>query len=316
MDYLLELLNIDIPHLFIMFLIFAFIGWTCEEIYCSIGMRKLVKRGMLYGPICPIYGFGGVIIIYFLYPWRDTWLRLFFASLVLTSILEYFVSWLLEKLFHAKWWDYSKNPFNINGRVCLLNSVLFGLLGIAQWHYVEPFVYNMVYWKPIQPWIHLISVLLALVLATDILATIHKLVDFNSTMEKFKQFGEQLKDRYEGEDWFKPQSLHTMLASIKERAAIDSTKFSEKFLTSVEGYSKRQHNIESWLKRFPSMTSKDYQNALDHIKQMLAENIMENKRLLLAQKESLKAKKDALLSEQKNAHLAAKATKAERKQKK
>lgn len=99
MSTVLTMLNIDMQHLFIMFLIFSFVGWTCEEIYCSIGQRKLVKRGMLYGPICPIYGFGGVIIIYCLYPWRDTWVRLFFASMILTSVLEYFVSWLLEKIF-------------------------------------------------------------------------------------------------------------------------------------------------------------------------------------------------------------------------
>src|SRR5574344_3159072 len=187
MPSILETLQIDMPHLFLMFLIFAFIGWSCEEVYVSIGQRKLVKRGMLYGPICPIYGFGGIIMLW-LYPWRDTWFKLFFASMFLTSVLEYFVSWLLERLFHAKWWDYSKNPFNLNGRVCLLNSILFGLLGIAEWHYIEPFVYNIVYWKPAQPWFEYIYVILALILSADILATIHKLVDFNSTMEKFKQF--------------------------------------------------------------------------------------------------------------------------------
>src|SRR5574344_42831 len=218
MPSILETLQIDMPHLFLMFLIFAFVGWSCEEVYGSIGQRKLVKRGMLYGPICPIYGFGGVIIIECLYPWRDTWVRLFFASMILTSVLEYFVSWLLEKIFHAKWWDYSQNPFNLNGRVCLLNSVLFGFLGIFEWHFLEPFVYKIVYWKVLQPWIEYIYVGLALILSTDILFTINKLVDFNKTMEKFKLFSEQLKERYKSESWFKSESMHTMLASIKEHS--------------------------------------------------------------------------------------------------
>lgn len=279
------------PHLFIMFLLFAFAGWSCEEVYCSIGQRKLVKRGMLYGPICPIYGFGGVIIIYFLYPWRDTWVRLFFASMALTSVLEYFVSWLLEKLFHAKWWDYSTYPFNLNGRICLLNSVMFGVLGVGQWHFLEPLVYKIVYYKPIQPFIDYIYIGLALILSTDILATINKLVDFNKTMEKFKLFSEQLKERYETEEWFKPESMHTMLKSIKEKASLDSSKFSKTFLDNVNNYSERQHNVESWLKRFPSMTSKDYSSPLDHIKQTIKENIDENKRLLALQRQSIKEHK-------------------------
>lgn len=311
MPSILDMLHIDMPHLFVMFLIFAFVGWSCEEVYVSIGQRKLVKRGMLYGPICPIYGFGGVIIIECLYPWRDTWVRLFFASMVLTSVLEYFVSWLLEKLFHAKWWDYSHNPFNINGRVCLLNSTLFGLLGIAQWHYVEPFVYNMVYWKPLQPWFEYFYVTLALILSADILATIKKLVNFNATMEKFKQFSEQLKERYEGEEWFKPQSMHTMLASIKQKASLDSTKFSTKFLAMVETYGERQRNIESWLNRFPSMSSKDYAGALDHIKQVIAENVAENKRLLNEQKEAIIRRTNTLIAEGKNKKLAAKTARKE-----
>lgn len=285
-------LNLDVPHLFVMFLLFAFVGWTCEEIYCSIGQRKIVKRGMLYGPICPIYGFGGVIIIYFLYPWRDTWLRLFIASFVLTTSLEYFVSWLLEKMFHAKWWDYSKNPFNLNGRVCLLNSTLFGLLGIVQEHFLEPLVYKIVYWQPIQSWFHYLYLGLALVLSTDILFTLHTLIDFNTTMAKFKQFGEQLKERYEAEEWFKPESMHTMLASIKEKSLLDTTKFSKSFMNTVNEYTKRQLNVESWLKRFPTMSSKDYANALDHIKQTIKENIDENKRLLVLQKNAIKNRTD------------------------
>lgn len=82
-----------------------------------------------------------------------------------------------------------------------------------------------------------------------------------------------------------------MLASIKEHSLTDTTKFSKTFLETVNKYSERQHNIESWLKRFPTMSSKDYANALDHIKQTIKENIDENKRLLAAQKASIKARK-------------------------
>ena len=116
-------MSFDIPqipqqHLFLLFLLYSFVGWVCEEIWVSTLYRKIEKRGMLAGSVCPIYGFGALIILFAVYPWRGTWVRLFIASAVCASALEYFSSWLLETLFHTKWWDYSKQRFNLNGRVC------------------------------------------------------------------------------------------------------------------------------------------------------------------------------------------------------
>lgn len=311
MNNILNTINVDIEHLFLMFIIFAFIGWLCEEVYCSIGERRFVYRGMLYGPICPIYGFGAVIIIFCLYPWKDTWIRLFFASVVLTSLLEYFVSWLLEKTFHAKWWDYSKHPFNIRGRVCLLNSVLFGLLGLALWHYAEPFVYGIVYAEAIQPYIHYIYLALCIILTVDILFTIRKLVDFNNTMNRFKLYAEHLKERFEGESWFDATSLHTMTASIRKKASEDSSKFSEKFLATLETYNEREKSLERWIKRFPSMTSADYSAQITHIKQMLSDEFSKQMKLLDNEKQMLKEKGEKLILGAENTALQAMMAKAE-----
>ncbi len=266
-----QMLNTDIEHLFLMFIIFAFIGWVCEEFYVSFANRRFVYRGMLYGPICPIYGFGGIIIVYCLYPWRNSWLILFLASMILTSLLEYASSWILEKMFHAKWWDYSSRKFNIHGRVCLLNSTLFGLLGVAQWHFVEPFVYRLLYMEFLQPYVRTIYIIIALILATDIMLTIRKLVDFNTAMGRLKTFAEQLSERYEGEAWFRSHSLHEMIASVKEKAAVDKTKFNRKLLEAAENYSRRQAVIEDWLKRYPSMKAPEYGTVLDHIRQTVKE---------------------------------------------
>ena len=89
---------IDSQHLFLLFIFYSFVGWICEEIWVSSLYRKIEKRGMLHGPICPIYGFGALIILFGIYPWRETWFRLFVASAILASILEYFSSWLLETI--------------------------------------------------------------------------------------------------------------------------------------------------------------------------------------------------------------------------
>ena len=269
--------SIDFVHRFLFFLIYAFVGWSAEEVYCSILERKLVWRGMLLGPICPIYGFGGILIMYILYPLRDTWVWLFLASMIVTSALEYFSSWLLEKLFHTQWWDYSDVPFNINGRVCLLNSVLFGLGGLGMWHVMQPFFTRIVYWEPAQPYIGLIAGVLAAILTADILVTVRRLVDFNTSLAKFKLLAEQAKERFENEAWFKPQSASSIIASIREKAKTDSKKFTQKYLEMFNIEEHKRRNLERWFNRFPKLKSKDYASTIEHLREELKIRRLEKK---------------------------------------
>lgn len=257
--------------IFIMFIIYAFIGWICEEIWCTVGSKKLVKRGMLHGPLCPIYGFGALAILYMLYPWKTTYLRLFIASVIVTSILEYFTSWLLEKLFHAKWWDYSSKAFNLNGRVCLLNSTAFGIGGIALEHVMQPFVQKLLSIDFVVRYMETISSILAVILTVDVLVTLHKLVNFTTTMEKLKTFSEHLKERFENEAWFRQESLHSMLESIKEHAKANPAFFNKKFLDSVDSYALKHKNLGVWVKKFPNMSSKDFPSVLEHLKDRIKE---------------------------------------------
>lgn len=126
------------------FFIYSFLGWCCECVYCSVPAGRFINRGFLNGPLCPIYGFGALAVIHCLTPVNFSLPLLFVCGLLVTSALEYFTGWLLETIFHAKWWDYSNMRFNIRGRVCLLNSVLFGLLGVFVMRVLHPFVGRMV----------------------------------------------------------------------------------------------------------------------------------------------------------------------------
>ena len=92
----------QIFHVFLLFLCYSFIGWAWETALCSTREKRFINRGFLYGPLCPVYGFGGLLIMYLLKPWAHTWIPLFLASMVITSILEYLTSWGMEKLFHAR----------------------------------------------------------------------------------------------------------------------------------------------------------------------------------------------------------------------
>ena len=119
-----------ILELFLHFVFYSFLGWVAETIYCSLLQGKFVYRGFLSGPVCPIYGFGAIFVITLLQPFKENILMLFLMGVVITSTLEYITSYLLEVIFHMKWWDYSKRKFNINGRVCAWNSSLFGILSV------------------------------------------------------------------------------------------------------------------------------------------------------------------------------------------
>lgn len=129
---------------FLYFIIYSFLGWLYESTLCSITGRKLVNRGFLNGPICPVYGFGAVLIVLVFYGKETSLLPLFLSSMVLTSVVEYFTAVLLEKLFHARWWDYSGRPFNIHGRVYLTGALVFATLSVFIIRFLHPFVESMI----------------------------------------------------------------------------------------------------------------------------------------------------------------------------
>lgn len=128
----------DCLNILLYFIIYSFLGWVSECIYCSIPAKHWMNRGFLRGPYCPIYGFGALFVIWLLTPLLAKPMLVFLCGVIVTSLLEYITGYLLEMLFHTKWWDYSKRIGNINGRVCLLNSALFGLLSLAVMYFVHP----------------------------------------------------------------------------------------------------------------------------------------------------------------------------------
>ena len=127
---------------FLWLMIYSIIGWVYESTICSIGHRKLINRGFLNGPYCPIYGTGAVLVLLVLGRIQNPVL-LFFAGALVTCSLEYLTSWLMEKLFHARWWDYSKRKFNIGGRVCLIGAVVFGAFSVVLVLVLHPFVKSL-----------------------------------------------------------------------------------------------------------------------------------------------------------------------------
>lgn len=128
----------DFITLFDWFIIYSYIGWVYETIYCSLDLGRYVDRGFLYGPICPIYGVCIVSAI-LLFTGRIKYrITLFLSCGILASIVEYGTSLCMEYVFGRKWWNYSNRMFNINGRVCLGAAVVFGLSGVIIVRYLHP----------------------------------------------------------------------------------------------------------------------------------------------------------------------------------
>lgn len=124
---------------FFMFYCFSIMGWIIECITCSIEEKKFIhNRGFLIGPYCPIYGFGAMYMYFFLNRYYNDPITLFVMAVVGTSVIEYVTGYLMEKIFKARWWDYSNMKFNLEGRICLRNSILFGILGVAFIYLISP----------------------------------------------------------------------------------------------------------------------------------------------------------------------------------
>ena len=125
--------------LIIYFFIYAVLGWILETIYCVYELGHFEKRGFLYGPLCPIYGYGAIILLVILKPFKNKNLLLFIYSAVVFSVFEYLVGYSLEALFSMKFWDYTNDVLNINGRITLWFSVIWGIFGVLFMNYIHKF---------------------------------------------------------------------------------------------------------------------------------------------------------------------------------
>ena len=175
-----------IKELFILFMIYSFLGWVQEVIRGIILEKKVVNRGFLIGPYCPIYGFGAILMILSLTKYIDDPITLFFMSIILFSFLEYLTSFLLEKIFNARWWDYTHYKFNINGRICLETMIPFGIAGLLAMYFVNPFFFKCMQNTP-DFILSFIFVTFSIIIQVDIVITYIIMNNVKGTIKKVKK---------------------------------------------------------------------------------------------------------------------------------
>lgn len=177
----------DSCYLILMFLVYSFIGYIIEVLFCSYHENRLViNRGFLIGPWLPIYGSSVVLIYLLLHKYENDILALFIMSMFTCSVVEFFTSLVLEKIFKIRWWDYSKHKFNLDGRICLTNSIYFGLGGIALFYLFNPVVFSLFNLLSHKALI-IITNILSLVFIGDLITSISVLVKLKVSSIKFSQ---------------------------------------------------------------------------------------------------------------------------------
>lgn len=182
----LQVFGIDLYRIFYFFIIYGIIGWIWESSYVSLKERKLVNRGFLNGPIIPIYGAGAMLIYILFYNPRmihlvehaslKNYLLIFLIGMVAASVLEFVTSYVMEKLFHATWWDYSDIRFNLQGRICLVVSLCWGALSIVLVKLLHPMVSRLIALIPRHPGevaAYVIFILFLVDLIVTVTATVH-----------------------------------------------------------------------------------------------------------------------------------------------
>ncbi len=204
-------------YVFLYFIIYSILGWICEVVYCYIPSKKFTNRGFLDGPYCPIYGFGALIVAYFLIPVRHNIGLVFILGMVLASVLEYITSYVMEKLFNTRWWDYSNHKLNINGRVCLLNSFLFGILSIITMYLIHPFVIDLITKIPVDI-VPIISTVVLVLFTVDCIKTVMELINLKQRLLKLHQLKEELDMKLSE---ITSKDLVPMVAEILERQIKD-----------------------------------------------------------------------------------------------
>lgn len=254
--------------IFLWLIIYSFAGWAYETALCSFLEKKPVNRGFLNGPVCPIYGFGALAVIAAFGARVQSTTALFLASAMLACILEYLTSWAMEKLFFARWWDYSHRPFNLNGRVCLEGFVVFGAFSVLLVRVIHPFVRAQVLRIPTAALLTVSGGMFA-IFAADVFVTVRhvlgmggRLAEVQAQMDRFRAAAEQRGERWLAET---EKRLEQRRDALLERFA-GSEFYSERIARLMN---LRRFQDIRLTRAFPRMRTGRYTDALEELKRRL-----------------------------------------------
>lgn len=253
------------------FFIYGMLGWCAEVAFAAVKERKFVNRGFLNGPICPVYGVGVGVVVQFLDGLEENLLLLYIASTVLVTLIEWLTGYLMDRIFHHKWWDYSEQPLNIGGYVCLPFSLVWGVACVLIVKVIHPPVEHLVGWIPEAAGIVLLILLLAGFCA-DVCVTTLRVLKMNHHLDAMEKIAAELREL---SDKMGENIYENVMETIEfgqeqlERGAEQK----ERLLRLKEKYaelSKRSARLSRhFVKAFPKMQSRKHRELLNEIRQNL-----------------------------------------------
>jgi len=187
-----SIFGLDVSLAFLYFIVYSILGWCMETTYCSVREKRFVPRGFLYGPLCPIYGFGVLMMICWFQPLMKFPVLFYAVATVCMSAWEYFVGWFLEATTHIKYWDYSMYRFNLHGRICLWVCLMWGVLSFLVLYFIHPMIAHWLSRIQTIPRYVLNGVFFGILLS-DAFATVYQLVKTSQMLEKLQQAGDELR---------------------------------------------------------------------------------------------------------------------------
>ncbi|MGL4849792.1 MAG: putative ABC transporter permease [Clostridium sp.] len=253
------------------FTIYSFIGWIVECIYCAIIDKVWVNRGFLNGPVCPVYGVGSICVVWGLSGFKNNIVVLFLVAVVVTTIVEYITAVALEKMFNLKWWDYSTYKFNYKGRICLLNSVLFGLGSVVLVKFIQPFIKEFVEVAKIEYGIYLV-IALTLIFVVDFVITLLSLINMKNVLERLCVIKDEFKLLEVTIEKFNESEFKKSFYKLKEKKDGKDVKGKiEEFYSKIKDLKENSAVQKRILRAFPNVKSIKYGKSFKDIKLNLFE---------------------------------------------
>jgi uncharacterized membrane protein len=260
-----------IPKYVLLFFTYSIFGWIMEVILSIIQRKKLINRGFLIGPYCPIYGIGVILITIFLAKYKEDRIITFVMSILICGTLEYFTSYFMEKIFHARWWDYSNKKMNINGRICLETLIPFGILAYGIIYFANPLILGVIELIP-----ELITLILAIVLIT--IFVIDTVISFKLilNLSKVSKLKLNVKDNTE-EISKKVRKIIQDKLRLHRRIikafpyAENSIKFKEWIAEQQEKIKERQEKIKQGIKETQARIQEDIKETQIRIQEEIRE---------------------------------------------
>lgn len=272
------------------FILYSFLGWVIEVVYHAVSKGVIVNRGFLNGPVCPIYGFGmiGVFVLFnSLFPEGAYGMNgglLFLFGLALATAIELFGGWALDKIFHARWWDYSKEPFNLNGYICPKFSLYWGLAIVFAVRIFHPFLAKntVEIWPKNIGWP--VAIVLSIIYMADVVVTVMIVNGMNKELGELDKIQSDMRIVSDHlTDTLGNGSLKAMQRMQEDRvkAELAEGELRERAEKTREMLEKKREELYRkfsqntlfgpgrLIKAFPDLKMRDHEEALKHIKEKL-----------------------------------------------